>query len=387
MNDRLMSEQQQLNLLLLKWLEGYNPRMTKYLCQKNTFCDEKVIVVDVGARGLGGAHRLMVYGDQMELIGFEADETECQRLNRAMQARGHRFFPVALHRDRKRREFYITAYSESCGFYRWDSFSMSRFHVEVNVKVKDVVEMDTVDFDSFAREHGIEYVDFIKIDVEGAELDVLQGSQEYLRNGVLGAKVEVRFQEISHQPVFNEVDAFMRQLGFRLFDLEIHRHSRKVLPEVLRHKNDQGQLIPGSTKRGQVIWADALYFRDAVAEIKSGADHASSRWGKNNVLKLATLFEIYGLPDCAMELLLECKDNILSGVDVSHLIDLLTPPFRGKHISYENYVRRINMGKNPESLIGELFNSFRLILFLRAPVWMRSMARSMLKPFLQKVDI
>ena len=63
MNDRLMSEQQQLNLLLLKWLEGYNPRMTKYLCQKNTFCDEKVGTVSLGCPGGSGCRRC--YGAEL----------------------------------------------------------------------------------------------------------------------------------------------------------------------------------------------------------------------------------------------------------------------------------------------------------------------------------
>lgn len=362
-------------MLILKWVEGYNPRITRYLCQKKTFSDRKIVFVDVGARGLGGNERFAVYGDQLKLIGFEPDEKECQRLNQLLQAKGWQFFPVALHRDRKKREFYITAYNQCCGFYHWDPSFISRFPDETNVKVDSITEMDTTDFDSFAHERGIEWVDFMKIDVEGAEFDVLKGSEDYLRNGVLGVKVEVRFHETSNQPVFNEVDVYMRQLGFRLFDLDIYRHGRKVLPEVFRHKNDKGHLIPGPTKKGQVIWADALYFRDAVAEIRSGI----GQWDKNAVLKLATLFEIYNLPDCAIELLQECKKDILTGVDVDHLIDLLTPPFRGRYISYQKYVKKIGSGKNPESLFSELFRAFSQILVLRAPAWMRSVVKSTLK--------
>lgn len=373
-------ENLKLNLFLLKWLENYNPRMTKYLCRKKAFSDRKVIVVDVGAGGLGGNALWVVYGDQMELIGFEPNEKECRRLNQLMQTKGQRFFPIALHRDRGKRKFYITAYNESCGFYRNSSF-MSRFPDEANIKVESVVEMDTTDFDSFAHEHGIEWVDFMKIDVEGAELDVLQGSKDYLSNGVLGVKVEVRFHESSHQPVFNEVDAYMRQLGFRLFNLDIYRGSRKALPEVLQHKDDKGRLIPGPTKRGQILWADALYFRDAVAEIKSRSNHTIFQWNKNTVLKLATLLEIYNLSDCAIELLQECR-NIIP--DVDHLINLLTPPFRGRFISYEEYCRKISLGKNPESLIGELFKAFRKILVLRMPEWMKSIIKPILKLFFKE---
>ena len=48
---------------------------------------------------------------------------------------------------------------------------------------KETVALETVD--GFCREHGIGRVDFVKIDTEGHEVDVLEGARECLRNGAL----------------------------------------------------------------------------------------------------------------------------------------------------------------------------------------------------------
>lgn len=159
---------------------NYRPKMTQYLVDKRAFDTRRLVVVDVGAR-YGGEQHWNAYGDQLILIGFEPDEEECKSLNEKFSMKGHRYFPVALHKDKGCRTFYITQFNASCGFYKRDMTFWSRFPDKVNVRVKETVQMDTVDFDSFAECHGIEYVDFMKLDVEGAELDILEGSVNYLR--------------------------------------------------------------------------------------------------------------------------------------------------------------------------------------------------------------
>ena len=56
-------------------------------------------------------------------------------------------------------------------------------------------------------------VDFAKIDVQGAELAILEGGQNHLADNLVGLKVEVEFAELySGQPLFGEVEAFVRDL-------------------------------------------------------------------------------------------------------------------------------------------------------------------------------
>lgn len=111
----------------------------------------------------------------------------------------------------------------------------SRFDVEMTV------EVDALPLDSILP--GIP-VDFIKLDVQGFELDVLHGAELTLE-GALGLQVEVEFQEIyQNQPLFHEVDCFLQSRGFEFFDFKtIYRYDRMTYPKP----------------KGQALAADAIY--------------------------------------------------------------------------------------------------------------------------------
>jgi len=52
------------------------------------------------------------------------------------------------------------------------------------IRAKRYVEVETIALDELASEFGIDKVDFIKLDAEGAELEVLVGAQKVLERGV-----------------------------------------------------------------------------------------------------------------------------------------------------------------------------------------------------------
>ena len=324
---------------------NYSPRMVKHLVASRTFEQEPLIVADIGARG-GFERHWSSYGDQIRLIGFEADPEECDRLNRHVSGSGGRFFPVALHQNKGKKTFYVTASPSSSGFYPADMSFMQRFPEEVNHSIVKAIEMATVDFDSFARENGIDAVDFIKLDTEGCELDILKGAAETLKK-VIGLSIEVEFIQMHQgQPLFSDVDSFLRPLGFRLYDLAIKRHSRKALPVLTSSPTSY------PVKRGQVIWGQALYLRDGVDEINS-AISPENGWGDIRVLKLASLMEVFSLPDCAIELIQSAQQKgFLHDTDVAYLIDLLVPPIRGRAVSYNKYFESLATIKRRGSTLG-----------------------------------
>ena len=93
----------------------------------------------------------------------------------------------------------------------------------------------------------IDKCQYLKIDVQGAELDVLHGA-EHLLEGVLFAEIEVEFLPVyTGQPLFAEIDQFMRLHGFylhRLVDISLHLFDRLM-----------------STYFSQLLWADAIFLR------------------------------------------------------------------------------------------------------------------------------
>ncbi|PZW39835.1 FkbM family methyltransferase [Humitalea rosea] len=92
-------------------------------------------------------------------------------------------------------------------------------------------------------------IDFLKLDIQGAELMALKGAEACLTRTAL-VHCEVEFAPIyAGQPLFHEVAAYLAARGFILIDLlEQARYSYQ--PESRRASMDR------------LIWADALFFRE-----------------------------------------------------------------------------------------------------------------------------
>ncbi len=54
-------------------------------------------------------------------------------------------------------------------------------HFGINMNIEEKVEMKTID--SFCKEKNIQKIDFLKLDVEGNELKVLEGAKEIIKSG------------------------------------------------------------------------------------------------------------------------------------------------------------------------------------------------------------
>ena len=87
----------------------------------------------------------------------------------------------------------------------------------------DIVIKKTVCLDTFIKENNLPLPDFIKIDVQGAELDVLNGAQESMNNSTM-ILLEVSFHHYNDgAPLFAEVIAYMNEKGFVIIDI-IEQH-------------------------------------------------------------------------------------------------------------------------------------------------------------------
>jgi len=297
-----------------------NPAMTRHLVEGlGVFKNDPMVICDVGARG-GLEPQWQVFGSQACLIGFEPDATECDRLQDSRSSANYQIYPLALGKQRERRLFSVCRYPGGSSFYPAALEFIQRFPPEYaqELTVLQTLEVETVSLDQFVRDYEIPTIDFIKLDVEGSELDILQGAEDILQSSVLGLSLEVLFHaSMRHQPTFSEIDQFLQAMGFQLFDLDIYRHARRTLSRPM------GPL--GNTDIGQVLWGQALYLRDGVVQIKQSSLSDRLEWNQTRILKLASIMEIFTLPDCALELI-QASTALL---DLEHqtLMERLTAPY------------------------------------------------------------
>ncbi|GAC1398756.1 MAG: hypothetical protein NVSMB52_12320 [Chloroflexota bacterium] len=218
------------------------------------------------------------------------------------------FFPVAAGKLAEKRKFYVTHNPQCSSLFEPNEEFFGGFsEFGKSLEVERTLDMATVALDAYLPSTGISSIDFLQIDVQGAELEVLQGGESFLRSSVLGLSLEIEFSPLyREQPLFSEIDPYVRSFGFQLFDLSRVWYRRKALPRSL-------------DTRGQLLWGDALYLRDYK--------YFTERQLKVEALKLAALASVYGFHDYAAEILnylLDHDRNILDPVERAEVFDAKT---------------------------------------------------------------
>ncbi len=151
---------------------------------------------------------------------------------------------------------------------------------------------------------------------------------------MLGIVSEVHLCTISDRPMYWQLDKYMRECGFDLYDLDIYRSGKHALPYPFLYdfRNHDGKPMPGPSIQGQVQWGDALYLRDSLK--------AKTALSARKIVASACLFEIFGLSDCAAELVLAHRSVFAAWSDPERLLDLLVPELKGQQFTYKEYVAR-----------------------------------------------
>jgi hypothetical protein len=295
-----------------------------------------VTLVDVGASG-GIADYWASFGDALVAVGFDPLVTNMKKMN-AAEARprvryeaafvGCHGFDERLPPDARR---FFDPYQRSSAV-RAQELMRVDFVADHFNEGDELVWSDTrVTLDD--RFSDPAPLDFLKVDTDGSDIQVLLGADRLLREGAfLGVMVEAQFHGVSHDyaNTFANIDRYLRSLGFMLFDLDRNRYTRAVLPGRFEYD------ITAQTLTGQVLWGDALYLRDL-------ADPGyAARWSysmtRERLLKLAALFDLHGLPDCAAELLL-AHANLTSEPERESLLDMLAAS-AGLDTTFREHSRR-----------------------------------------------
>ena len=174
-------------------------------------------------------------------------------------------------------------------------------------------------------------VDFLKVDVDGPDLEVLESARDVLSDRkVLGVAVEVNWFGSANpsEPTFHKTDLFVRRQGYTLFGVTVRPYSRIDLPAPFLRK------LYAETRFGQPYQGDAIYVRDLAAPDQQDLADA---YPAEKLIKLGCVYELIGLPDCAAEVLNRFRQRVAA---VEALLDALTPPLLGEKLTYRQYISK-----------------------------------------------
>lgn len=279
-------------------------------CLYEMFRDCPLGFVDVGASG--GIHQLI--NPMVSLVhctSFEPDTTAynelLERYKEDNPFAGISIYNAAVGGSKGLQSLYMTKSMVNTSLLEPNKDFASRYGVN-GLEVVGVCDVQTNTLDGlFYNDCNDDYsklkqhlAEFVKLDCQGVEYDILQGASRTLNEQTSVLYVEVEFTKLyREQKTFSDVDLLLKEKGYSLYGLYPHYISSKRLD---RRNEDTEE---------RMIWADALYFKDPL-------DTPSSLKLRDiAVILISALLTHYY--DYALEL----NDRFFTGADAKTLATLI----------------------------------------------------------------
>jgi FkbM family methyltransferase len=192
----------------------------------------QISIAHIGGRGdLGPSGAFQGLGPHSKYVIFEADldekDPETRRFNKRISQITDRGCTVSLKEaciggQCSKREFHINAVQTSNSLLPIDpkAGKFQTGHMGYwGLHAKEVRKMvfDTVTIDSLREKEDFD-IHFMVLDVQGAELEILEGSSSYLESDLLGVVLEVEMYPIyKDQPLFHDTFSFLNDKGLDFF--------------------------------------------------------------------------------------------------------------------------------------------------------------------------
>jgi FkbM family methyltransferase len=262
------------------WPKPDDAPLRRRACSRMRFpLADSLYVLDIGAR-YGLQWPWSEWREQVAPVLVEPEEAEYRRLRQRYQ----HVLNVALADTEGSRTLYVARGAGKSSLYKPNAEFLEQFPKPERFETVATQQVRTTTLDALAAAGELPRIDAVKVDVQGAELDILRGGERVLGEQALALEIEVCFDEMYEgYPRFCAVDQFVTGLGgLHLQDLS-KRHWRYA----------RGAHLGG---KGRLVFGDALY----LAGLERTMNRPDAETG---VLKASLIALAYGFPDYALHLL------------------------------------------------------------------------------------
>jgi len=326
--ERLL-KRQVIYLLNFEWLNTI-----KYF--NKFYKDNKIHILDIGCRG--GLQKEF-HNLNIEFYGIDFNQQEIEKLKSENKDKGNDYFFLKIIKKgnfsfpHKKTKFKIIPFDQN-------SSDKIKLKTSQSNSYQSTEGFNEITIDNFVENYAENKINFLKIDIDSNDGEILSGAEKLLNNKCLfGIKIETHFSKINTGKDFSDIVIYLNYYGFVL---------HKIIPtkRVSSYLHDYFLLDrPAQNFSGSDIYGDLVFFRTLDQEYLK-------LLSKDEVITFCKILETYNLNGMAIEVLFKIK-NKFSISEFENSINLLSKDtsqkvFPNKKLSYYEYMERVET--NPDIL-------------------------------------
>ena len=228
---------------LIKYFHKINNFFSKQIFIENNLkkilIKNKLTIADIGALGINENNKFnsLISKDYTKIFKFDdlIDKKSLIDQN----------YDTILWSEEKNMNFFIRANKVSSSLFETNDDILKEFK---NYKDHNVIEKKIVKTKALSSINELVDIDLLKIDAEGAELEILKGLNEKIDN-VLTIELEMQFIErYLGSPLFEKIHEFLKDNNFELY----------LINQESWIKNEKKT---NSQSNHKIIWGDFVYFK------------------------------------------------------------------------------------------------------------------------------
>ncbi len=217
--------------------------------------EDKLQVMDVGAAIINEKpiYRILIDMGLAHLSAFDGDERQVEKIIETYGQNNVEVYNHFLFDGKEREVFICKPASGMTSLFKPKKEALDFFNGFSNFgEVQSVEKIKTIRLDDVKK---LRNIDFLKMDVQGAELSILEHGVNCLKN-CLAMQLEVSYFPLYEgQPTFGDVDVYMRGIGYIPHQfLQVKRWS--IAPTIFNGNFK----TPGN----QLLESDIIYIKDPL---------------------------------------------------------------------------------------------------------------------------
>jgi FkbM family methyltransferase len=301
------------------------PTFTIKVCEKGIL-REPYRLIDVGVRG-GLQDHWWFLGEHLEAWGFDPlfEEGVGPLIAANPFPNRIRYFNCGLSDEDGERDFCFVSDNPSSSFFGTDQGDRRLEGEWQRCPVRRL--------DSLFADGTLGSIDFMKLDAETHEIDIIRGAREFLTNsGIIGIESEANFYRTARYPRSHLVELCdeLAPHEFVVYDADIQRAPR--MPLMYGYPKDLGNGRYELRAVGRLHVLDVLFlapiFNDRDRQRQAGIDA---------LIKLICTAELYCLHDIALDVLFGNEGRLGDRLDVEEAANWLMRDDPASALTYQQY--------------------------------------------------